>query len=439
MPSPWSPNNPPPASFRPVILSEPPCRGAYKLARWGDFEDREEDREEYGEGGFHPVHLGSLVGENERYRIMHKLGYGGFATVWLARDSVANRYVALKIMKARESENQLSRHLKSLANLQGPEANHPGKQYIAMSLDHFHIEGPNGSHLCLVLPVLGPRITNRRILEKSSGQAKRKMARQAAEGLEFLHANGVGHGDFKPSNILLQFIDLDSWTEQEVFQRFGEPKTDPVVTASGEAPGPAAPSYIVRPCFTATPDQQFLKDQIMIIDFGEAFDLKAPPKGLGTPVGYCSPELLFDNCVGMASDIWALACTLYEIRTGLALFQMFFGDADEVIQQIVQVLGRLPDPWWGKWEGRGNSFDDDGNPRRSSTTGDFLAQVYTFPDLITEENTGMTPGSEGSREIPAEEVEALSDLLRKMVKYQVEDRITVAEALTHPWFHQDFS
>ena len=39
----------------------------------------------YRVGGYHPVHLGDLL-KGGRYKIVHKLGYGGYSTVWLARD-----------------------------------------------------------------------------------------------------------------------------------------------------------------------------------------------------------------------------------------------------------------------------------------------------------------------------------------------------------------
>lgn len=39
----------------------------------------------YKPGGFHPVNLGDTFRDG-RYTIRHKLGYGGYATVWLARD-----------------------------------------------------------------------------------------------------------------------------------------------------------------------------------------------------------------------------------------------------------------------------------------------------------------------------------------------------------------
>lgn len=42
--------------------------------------DNAENREEYRPGGFHPVHIGDYLGENNRFRIVHKLGNGGLAT-----------------------------------------------------------------------------------------------------------------------------------------------------------------------------------------------------------------------------------------------------------------------------------------------------------------------------------------------------------------------
>ncbi len=40
--------------------------------------------ESYHPGGYHPVHLQDVF--NARYRVIRKLGYGSFSTVWLAVD-----------------------------------------------------------------------------------------------------------------------------------------------------------------------------------------------------------------------------------------------------------------------------------------------------------------------------------------------------------------
>jgi hypothetical protein len=45
----------------------------------------QEPMSRYGPGGFHPVRLGDTF-KDGRYKIHHKLGWGGFSTVWLAKD-----------------------------------------------------------------------------------------------------------------------------------------------------------------------------------------------------------------------------------------------------------------------------------------------------------------------------------------------------------------
>jgi hypothetical protein len=49
-----------------------------------DESDEDEGTEDYVKGGYHPVQIGELY--NRRYRIVRKLGWGHFSTVWLVHD-----------------------------------------------------------------------------------------------------------------------------------------------------------------------------------------------------------------------------------------------------------------------------------------------------------------------------------------------------------------
>ena len=44
-----------------------------------------EELSQYCPGGYNPTHLGDIL-KDRRYEIVHKLGFGSFSTVWLARD-----------------------------------------------------------------------------------------------------------------------------------------------------------------------------------------------------------------------------------------------------------------------------------------------------------------------------------------------------------------
>jgi serine/threonine-protein kinase SRPK3 len=138
----------------------------------GDLDDIE-DIQNYRPGGFHPVHIGDVI--RDEYRILHKLGCGGFSTVWLARALTDQRLCALKILAANAPSDELDIML-YLAETVG---SHPN---VSSLHNHFTIMGPNGPHRCLVLSVLGPSLKHIQKL-KLPTTAARGAARQIAHGL----------------------------------------------------------------------------------------------------------------------------------------------------------------------------------------------------------------------------------------------------------------
>ncbi len=199
--------------------------------------------------------------------------------------------------------------------------------------------------------------------------------------------------------------------------------------ANGDPPGLAAPKYTVQRLDLEGLDAQYLTDQACIIDFGESYDMSSPPSGLGTPEAYRSPELIFDNSVGIGCDIWAFACTLYEIRSRRSLFETYDGTDDDVLSYMVRLLGKLPEPWWSSWEARSHRFDEDGKPTGEDT--------FTIQDLL-EDSVQFRIGDKNGRlvdiAVPPEERNLLADLILRMLKYEPKERATIDSVIDHPWF-----
>ncbi|KAK9241731.1 kinase-like domain-containing protein [Lipomyces tetrasporus] len=316
----------------------------------------------YRSGGFHPVSIGDSFASG-RYRILHKLGFGGFSTVWLARDEHSHRLVSLKIIIAEASKT--SNELKILQYLKESAIRHPACGHILSVLDHFTIEGPNGSHTCLVSPFDGPDLAQ---ISHNPGQPAgsrrlrgflaRKLAWSRSWRYLMLAITAdlalILHLDLTPPNVLVQLTHVDSWSDQDVYELLGFPVQDQVRAWSGEVLGQSAPKYLVEPAILSKLESKWFTEKALLVDFGKSFMLQAPPtNGGGIPMSYCAPEVYFEGKASVWSDIWALGCTIFEIRAGEQLFGSFLGGPHEVIRHIVQTLGKLPEPRMANLENLG--------------------------------------------------------------------------------------
>jgi serine/threonine-protein kinase SRPK3 len=150
---------------------------------------------DYEPGGHHPVHLHDVF--NNRYRVIHKLGSGGFANVWLCRDLAAGlpKYVAAKVIAAEGStaecpESRVAKLLETGCEREVTAI------YFSLPLDQFEIHGPNGTHYVFVYPVLGPRVSKLLHLSRldNPGPQLRKMCLEIAQAMATIHAHGICHG-----------------------------------------------------------------------------------------------------------------------------------------------------------------------------------------------------------------------------------------------------
>ncbi|MCT9931095.1 serine/threonine protein kinase [Planotetraspora sp. A-T 1434] len=224
-----------------------------------------------------------------RYHLLRPLGSGGMGTVWLARDAMLDREVAVKELRIpdgvadaerAELTARVMREAEVTARLRHPGivAVHDvlvqgGRPWIVMELLH-------GRDLAQEISARGPL----------PPPPVADLGARVLEALMATHARGVQHRDVKPGNV---FITGDG---RVVLTDFG----------------------IARPA-----DQTALTEAGLLV---------------GSP-GFIAPERLAGEPGGPASDLWSFAATLYAAVEGVPPYQ---GSQAEVIRATLTRECRPP-------------------------------------------------------------------------------------------------
>lgn len=131
----------------------------------------------------------------DRYRICRLAGMGGMGEVYLAWDSLLERYVALKAVRPSREDPEASLERFRREALALAQLNHP--------------------HVCQVYDLVQSEVGTFMAMEWLEGRTldqaladldvrgRIRIARETAEGLEAAHAKGLVHRDLKPSNLMV--------------------------------------------------------------------------------------------------------------------------------------------------------------------------------------------------------------------------------------------
>jgi serine/threonine-protein kinase len=205
-----------------------------------------------------------------RYRLVAPLASGGMGALWRAHHLELDVEVALKLMTKAVAaepvgEQRFRREAQAAAKLRSP--------HIVQVLDFGIFEGER----YLVMELLEGEDLEARL--DAEGSLPPSQCAAVLDGvckaLELAHEKGIVHRDLKPANIFLAKAGRD--------------------------------------------------ETVKVLDFGVAKELGARPSDkdtvgiVGTPV-YMSPEQVWNEPVGGASDLWALAVVAFEMLSGVNPF-----------------------------------------------------------------------------------------------------------------------
>ncbi|KAL7789766.1 kinase-like domain-containing protein [Trichoderma afarasin] len=377
-----------------------------------------EELAKYCHGGYHPVHLNDLLC-NGRYRILDKLGFGSFSTVWLARDEVKETYVSVKIAVAEQSHDH-NGELKILQTItRTGDPTHPGHKHVSHLLDSFYHEGPNGRHLCIVLELLGPKISsvvNRLPNYRLNGRLARQISSQLLLAVDYIRSCGVVHGDIHFDNVLFRVSSLNR------IPTFDDSRIGKVSRKDGSPSEKGVPEYLVEPVEYKF-DKSEILDEIQLVDFGQSFFIGHTPKSINTPTSLHPPELVFRHPLTEAVDIWNLGCTTYELVTGRTPFEA----CRKLVPQFQKVLGGVPDQWIQDAAKTGVLTEE---PDGSAADG--------FLSLEEDIQASYANGYDKETvDLNEEDLTILGSYLRRMCIVEPTRRSNLSELMSHPWVQVD--
>ncbi|KAH9878067.1 hypothetical protein J1614_003284 [Plenodomus biglobosus] len=270
----------------------------------------------------------------------------------------------------------------------------------------------------------------------------RALAAKLAIAVAFVHSRGFVHADLHLRNALVKLPStFDELSIPEFREKFGEPDTVPITRVDGKPLAPNVPAQAVLPLYLGKVSQKFtLADAhgLILSDFGEAFS-PATEQRLGrdcrTPLAKRAPEALFepDEALSYPSDIWSLGTAIWEI-SGMKFIFSESETRNHIAAHQIDVLGayNFPESWKKQWERLGADDKDTNDAIPRQPTGD----RESWPSLENALEQFMQKyrrGEEALGIFGEEETRAILELMRGMLRFRPEERLTAEEVLRSKW------
>jgi hypothetical protein len=221
----------------------------------------------------------------DRYELGHEIGRGGMGSVWLARDTMLNRDVAIKQIGMIGGEHadlgraEREAHLAARVTHRNVVAVYDlveddGHQWLVME----HVDGPTLAGLIAQQGALDP-------------ERLALLVKQVAGALAAAHSHGIVHRDVKPSNILLTQTGFAKLSDFGIARA----QADAALTQTGLVTG--SPAYL-------------------------------------------SPEVATGRTATIASDVWSLGATVFHAAAGRPPYEV----GDNLLGAMYRIVNEPPPP-----------------------------------------------------------------------------------------------
>lgn len=316
-----------------------------------------------------------------RFKISTLLGEGTFGRVVKVRDLENDHVMALKIIKNVEKYREAAKlEINALNKINEKDPN--CKHLCVRMIDWFDYHG----HICIAFEMLGMSVFD--FLKDNNYEPYpldhvRHMSYQLCYAVKFLHDNRLTHTDLKPENIL--FVD------SEHKSAFSKKRNRNV--------------------------RRVKSTDIRLIDFGSAtFDHEHHSTIVSTR-HYRAPEVILELGWSHPCDVWSIGCIMFELYLGMTLFQTH--DNLEHLAMMERILGPLPN-YMARKTKTNYFYHGKLDWSEKSSSGRYVRDHCKPLERYITEND--------------EDHKLLFDLIQKMLIYDPEDRVTLYDALKHPFF-----
>ena len=218
-------------------------------------------------------------------------------------------------------------------------------------------------------------------------------------------------------------------SKDEIYENYGKPD-GPILTIRKDGQKP--PQLTQRMGFSKIKISSL--SQIRIIDFGEAQSAEQDREELNTPPCYLAPESYLGGSIGLPADVWAFACTVFELFSASVLIGVNSFDRDMtgcLTDMFATLPHKFPDAYWSQWlakdgEGLTEFFEQVGKNQ-------YKCRLTGIPASLDQRIKSIKKSTKHMEDMEDTDVSGLYELLTRCLTYLPDKRATVKRVQSLRW------